>query len=426
MKQFELFGDANLTPKKNNKLVISKSKNKILSKEQTTFNKHSAKIEALRKQLKNDEVKYEKLSAHFQTNVLPVYEEHANSLIDFVKHLFEIFQTEKLSSKHRDTLSKLILSNLSDAFQHVVPTDEVKSIYDTFSEISFDEEEAEQFNLMKDSLGDMFSDMFGMDVDFSDINKDMKEEDIMRKMAELKETVEKQLDEESQQQKKKKKTKKELESEIKQKQTEELQKKNIRAIYTSLAKILHPDLETDEHAKLEKEELMKQVTNAYQAKDLHELLKLEIEIIHKQSENLDHLTNEKLKIINAVLKEQIDEINYEIEMLHDHPKYEKISDYMFLNEKQAIQEMNSLIDLLNRTKIEIAEDIRHLKGKNKVNFLVQMLRSSNQPKSFNEFMPDIVDEASMMNVLEMLKSMGLGKNHGKPKGKSKSNNPFNF
>ena len=47
----------------------------------------------------------------------------------------------------------------------------------------------------------------------------------------------------------------------------------------SLAKMLHSDLETDETLKLEREELMKKVTAAYQDKDLNTLLKLEIEII---------------------------------------------------------------------------------------------------------------------------------------------------
>jgi hypothetical protein len=53
-------------------------------------------------------------------------------------------------------------------------------------------------------------------------------------------------------------------------------------------------------------------TAAYQEKDLHTLLKLEIEIIYKQSENLDHLTDEKLKFLNSALKEQIIELKEEL------------------------------------------------------------------------------------------------------------------
>ena len=87
--------------------------------------------------------------------------------------------------------------------------------------------------------------------------------------------------------------------------------------------MLHPDLEIDESLKFDREELMKKATAAYQEKDLHILLKLEIEIIHKQSKNLDHLMDEKLKFLNLALKEQVIELKEELTLLHCRPSISK-------------------------------------------------------------------------------------------------------
>ena len=142
----------------------------------------------------------------------------------------------------------------------------------------------------------------------------------------------------------------------------------------SLAKLLHPDLESDETLKLDKEELMKKVISAYQEGDLHTLLKLEIEIIHKQSENLDHLTNDKLKFINTVLKNQVADLEDELNMLHNSPRYQSISDVMFMSEKQALKHFESCVNILHLQRKEITADTRELKGDNRLRFITPLLK----------------------------------------------------
>jgi hypothetical protein len=414
MTQETLFPNEIKPLNKNLKLVISTSKNKKLSKEQIVFNKFSKKIEDLRKRLVTDELKFNKLVNYFSSKVLPLQVAHSNELINFSKALFAIHTNEKLSKSNKEKLKKLILSNLEEAFQHVIPTDEVKAIYDAFSPISFDEEQEEQLFFMKEMMEDMFKSSFGMDVDFSDMN--MNEEDIAKKMAELKEQHENQQREQQNKEQNRKKTKKEIELELQQKQTIELQKKNIRGVYMSLAKILHPDLETDEKLKLEKQELMKKVTVAYQEKDLHTLLKLEIEIIHQQSKNLDHLTDEKLRILNSALREQVMELEDELEMMEEHPRYQNIIDYIHLPENFALRNMNALVDELTFSKNDIAKDTEELMGQNKMNFINDILKNLNtkQSKNFDDLSPQ-----ELMELMDFMGDLsGLGKK-GSNKTKSK-------
>jgi curved DNA-binding protein CbpA len=84
-------------------------------------------------------------------------------------------------------------------------------------------------------------------------------------------------------------------------------RRTIGAIYKQLAKVLHPDLEPDPEKRGEKLALMQQLTAAYRNEDLPSLLRLELEWLHREEGDLDRLTEEELKIYNAVLREQAGE-----------------------------------------------------------------------------------------------------------------------
>jgi hypothetical protein len=408
MKQSSLFPHHSTSPKEDIRLVISKSKNKILSKEEIAFNKFSQQIESLRKQIENDQKKFDKLSNYFSASVTPAQTSLGNDLILFVKALYAIYKDGKLSKVNQKKVKGVILSNLNNAFQYIIPTDEIKSIYDDLSPTTLDEESAEELNLIKKMMEGMFQSEFGMNVDLSDT--EMNEESMARKIAEMKKQYESEQEERNKNHAKRKKSKKEIELEIKNKQAEDLQKKNIRSIYLSLAKMLHPDLETDESLKFDREELMKKVTAAYQEKDLHTLLKLEIEIIHKQSENLDHLTDEKLKFLNSALKEQVIELKDELTLLRSHPRYQNIADYMHQPEDRALRSIDAMINSLVSLQKVIVSDTEELIGDSKVKFITSMLKTVSNKQDMDM---DDMDPGELMEFLDFMESMsgaGSGKN----------------
>jgi len=384
-------------------LSISKSNNKVLSKEQIQFNKLSKRIENIRKQIESTQVKLDTLFSYYSEKMPPQYEKYGNGLTAFVMQLNEMHKYLKFTNTKREKLETLILNNLEKAFVHIMPTDEVKAIYDKFSETSFDEELKKQEGQLKDSMSDMFSKMFGKKVDFSDM--DMSEEAIAKKMAEMQDVFE-QVEQNvgDFKTKKRKQTVSQLKQEEKKKQIEELQNKNFRLIYTSLAKMLHPDLEIDETLKNEKEELMKKVTNAYNDKDLHTLLKLEIEIIHKENENLERLTDDKLKLLNSALKEQVNELNHELSMVTHHPKYEPISEYVFYAEKTAIQKINKEYKEIVEEETYINEDIEKLKSSKGEKFLNELLNSVyHENSNGNMNLDDISTVDALKELMTMMK-----------------------
>jgi hypothetical protein len=168
---------------------------------------------------------------------------------------------------------------------------------------------------------------------------DIKTED--EGFAKFQEKIKEHLEKKEQQKASRKKTKKQLEKEARLQQQEEAKKKNIRSIYMSLAKLLHPDTETDETLKKEKEEIMKEVTTAYNANDLSSLLILELKWIAKETSELEKMSNEKLTIYNAVLKEQVAELEQDKMLLWSKPAFQSIIHYAEMNELVVPQELQN-------------------------------------------------------------------------------------
>jgi hypothetical protein len=73
---------------------------------------------------------------------------------------------------------------------------------------------------------------------------------------------------------------------------------------------------------------MKQLTTAYKQGDLHTLLRLELEWLHKEETELENLSEEKLKIYNQALKQQVKELEIEIHTASAHPRYLPLQKYV--------------------------------------------------------------------------------------------------
>ncbi|GGK86501.1 J domain-containing protein [Rufibacter glacialis] len=84
-----------------------------------------------------------------------------------------------------------------------------------------------------------------------------------------------------------------------------------RRLYTTLAKLLHPDREQDPHARIWKEEAMKKVTLAYHQDDFFELFRLQLEFMQEQEQVLTQVPEEQLTYYVHLLEEQIKEMEDE-------------------------------------------------------------------------------------------------------------------
>ena len=332
---------------KSNKLQIIKSKKQLLSKNQKTFNKLIKKIETLEKQLvQTKELAFE-LTIAYSKEILPVEKKLGKVYFEFVFFLDSYVQKLKLTKKQSADFDKHMIDLFNTALTYVEPDEQQEALFDKYSDISYKETlEIDKLDLFE-HFRDYMEDEMGIEVDEPDF--DITNEEEARKYAEkLKDKFEKKNLEDEEKELNKKKTKKQIEQEQKQKLEDELSTKSLRSIYISLAKLLHPDTETDVQLKSEKTELMKKVTVAYDQKDLATLLKLEMEWVHHTSENLQELTDEKLKLYNKALSEQVDELNQEIYQVKMNPAYTNIVELLNSNSEYAHV-------LLNDQKEELIE-----------------------------------------------------------------------
>jgi NADH dehydrogenase/NADH:ubiquinone oxidoreductase subunit G len=217
--------------------------------------------------------------------------------------------------------------------------------------VSYKEGLENQMQLSKNMFSSFMEDMFGGALDLDDL--DMNDPESMAEYeVKMKALFEENFKSNSTS---KKKTKKQIEKENQQKAEELAQNKSLRSIYISLTKVLHPDRETDEKLKKEKEEIMKTVTSAYESKDLSALLKLEMEWVFKTKEHLEKLADDKLNVYISVLKDRVSELEQEKFMIYRNPRLQNIAEYVDLKEVAAV-------GLMKKEELGLRELIEDFKG----------------------------------------------------------------
>jgi hypothetical protein len=348
-----------------NKLLVSTTQVKTLSKTQAKFNKLVAQIEQLKirkiefaEELKVVEQKYQK-------QILPLALENKEKMLQMIKAFDKAFDTYKLTKKEQEAISRLICQHLSEFIQieeqegNEENVKTLKALYLKHEGEDFDENQSEE----NDMMADMMEQMFGFKVDPNKLMEDEDYQDEMRKKLEDKMGFGAP--------KERKKSKKQLEKEAKEKEAEDKMKKDARSIYTQLAKLLHPDTEQDEAKREVKTELMKRVTNAYSANDLYELLQIQLEVEQLDDDALANVSDDLMGSYVKVLQKQVDELQMEINYgMKQTPIYQqfftytdKFSDAKFrkaVNQlKDGVKEIQVMINNCNNPALfkGIAKDL---------------------------------------------------------------------
>lgn len=346
-----------------NKLVYITPGNTPLSKEQQNFNRMVKRIEKLQNQILNETDKLNQLNNLYNVEVYPNVKKLGLLKIQLCHLLHKKRQEIKLSAAQNNKLNDLLFDFLDDAFSVVEPDDATKELYSQYSNFSYAEELENQEQAMKEDLRDMLFRRFGLQLDPSLLtdNPDFdKIEEELRKHWEQKQNGKKA----------KPKTKKQLAKEELEKQKAALKNKSIRSIYVALAKILHPDTEQNETLRIEKEEMMKMVTVAYENKDLMKLLQLETLWMSKHNENMSNLDASTLNAYIHLLIDQVKELETELQMLYMNPAYTAIFDFGRQDVQSASREIKYEGIRFKEMNKKLQADIQQLETGKKTNATV--------------------------------------------------------
>ena len=352
--------------------ILDKDKSKKHSKEQKRFDSLTKRIEDLEIKLEKEEQKLNAAIQEYNYKVYPLEKSIVEKKSEFVFKIDEKSKKYKLTKKQREIISDVITMEMSAIFDQQEPTKEQEELYDKWSECSYKAEVAEQESFEREVFEASIKHVFNGEIDASDF------EDTPEGRARMKERIEAYYEEKNNEFKTNQQNKKLTKKEQLQAQAEELKLKNIRSIYISLVKVLHPDIEQDDTLKVQKNELMKKVTAAYENKDISTLLRLEAEWISQTNGRLDSVTDATLKLYNETLHQRLQELEYKKFMLHRNPIYENIQHLVHLNEKIISSEIDKVVTE-SRYELEEMEES------------IELVDDSETKAEFVEFVSDYLE-----------------------------------
>ncbi|MEO6313459.1 MAG: hypothetical protein ABIU63_03695 [Chitinophagaceae bacterium] len=245
---------------------------------------------------------------------------------------------------------------LNDAFALAKPDEQTEQLYNSLSGITYAESILEENEDKKEALKEEVFDAFGIEVNMDDFD------DSPEGFAAFRERLKQKIEQQQQNQGKTTKSKKQLKKETGLQQQQEIRQRTMRSIYMGLVKLLHPDKETDEVVKKEKEEIMKTLTRAYGEKDLTTLLQLELKWIAKENDHLDKLPDDTLKIYIAVLKAQVKELEFEHATQINNPAFAAVAQLINMTDNFAINAISQEKNSLTRYTSQMKAHSKSLKG----------------------------------------------------------------
>lgn len=310
-------------------LVIGKSTKGPLTKAQQAFNRLIKKIEKLRRSIEEETDRLNRLLTFYSLELHPLEMRILQQRKSLVRRLYPFLKSREIPGRKQRGTLRMLISEQLDAIRDIereLKDDDLKSIAEQLGKATLrtpSEEDLDFLEELKSRAQADFRDM-GVDVDLSKFRPGMSPEELFETLAEVESKL-KEGDEPGAASRRK--SKRESREEERTRLEEELRQRDLGSLYKQLAKMLHPDLEPDPVLRVEKEAAMKRLTTAYKAKDLHGILRLELEWISREQADVTRLTEEKLRVYNGILREQADELQARVHEVAMHPRFGPLAPY---------------------------------------------------------------------------------------------------
>ncbi len=397
--QQQLFSDS-ISISKSTNLVIVKVGKKILTKKQQEFNKLTEKIEKLQKEIEKKKLQFDAALKMYGNDIYPTQTKINIQRRALIILLWGVYESKRISKPDLKHLKEIVRHNLQIFIdeQEVWGLDEQLSpIFEKLEGISYADMMNAEKKQAKKEMDKMFADL---DIDLDDIDiedKNAMAEKIAEAHQKMLEKEEQDFDKQQKRDAKKKKTAKQIEYEKMEAAAEELKRKNISTIYKQLAKLFHPDLEQDEDRKVEKVLLMQELTAAYEAKNLHALLTLELKWIHKENDHLESLTEEKLAVYLQILKEQAKELDIEKSTVFQYPQYTAlVQKFGLAISRNPLQTTLNHLNELREYASGLTKDLKDFQSINGLRYIKEIVKYWKNNNKYNniEF-----DEEEILKML---------------------------
>ena len=372
-----------------------------LSKTQKAFNRLNNRINKLRSSIESVPAKMDKIRQFHVNTLAPLNEKLVEVKYLTIKQMDYLLATAKFGKRQRETLLDLFIDELEDIHDIINRDDprydELLELHqscmkDIHGEKEFEKMEAEQEEQAK-RMAEM---MFGINLDGIDLKLDNPEDEelLNERLNERMKELEEEQETLNRRNTKRQSARKPSPREEAKKQEDNDSLKTLREVYTDLVKKLHPDREKDETLRLEKTEQMKQVTEAYERKDLATLLLMQINWLQRTDKDPMAQSDEVLTRYNNVLKMHIDKLEIEYRQMMWSPMPFDIAG---LNMSSVLgSDIRQLDYYFSRTKKELKTEIKQAEDLfTKVHTpesMKQFIKELNESNKWNKNSYDFLDE----------------------------------
>lgn len=389
--------NANRTADTSQSLVPTGARSAPLTKGQKTFARLIQKVEKLRHDITETREEFRALLALYGAQIRPRELLVRERTMALIRALHPQVRNPKVGSPAvRDDLKEVIfelfdqLESLSNPGQPIDP--ELDAIHRDLSGESFSEMQKElqreDYEDMKEELQEQF-DLAGIKVDLSSLDPNLPPEQLQARVEEIDRLITEATARGDEKTGKKRSSKGQPSKKTKAEQAAELQATSLNRLYRQLARLLHPDLESDPVQRQRKEEAMKRLTIAYKAGDLHALLGLELEWIEQSGGDLANLTEEKLAIYNGILKEQVEELDRELTSIPWHPNFAPLRAYSTPYQPLRRWQCDGIVESLDQSVTALDKTLTDLAGPKAAKvahgLVMQARRAQPDPRLYREF-----------------------------------------
>ncbi len=312
MKNLSLFDDQEIAPKPMNKTKVQREEKlslpviplakKKASKDDPPIEKEIRRFNRLIKELheyeegqkKKQEAKEYQQKLYVE-KVLPELKILSELQLKFVLHLQQIFESAKFTKPFTKKFISFVMDVLEDAAQHNNAAKDLLEEYFKKQMKYISKKDKKIFLETAREDGFNFSEDIFEDFDVNEFQNKLADQFDLEEFAEEQHARKKQKIQESRQ---------------------ENLPTSITDLYKELAKKLHPDLEQDLELKHHKEQLMKELTEAKEKKDLYTMLVIQhktLALTNTQPKENGY-SLKQLKLYNKFLKEKVDQNKYEFTM----------------------------------------------------------------------------------------------------------------
>jgi hypothetical protein len=322
-----------------------------LSKGQKAFNTLIRQIEKRRHHLGAWEAIGPTFQKKYTDELLPLEKLFADLQVKMVHRLEQAYDGKGLTKSERRTISELI-AGLAGALIEERDDVQLKAIYNRHSQSDYDSEAAAELDEMKAMLGEEL----GENIDMSSPEDLLQRAHAKMEEQHAREAAEDQAREERRA--KRKKSAKQLAAQARREAEQAELSQSIREVYRKLASALHPDREPDPSERQRKTELMQRANQAYGNNNLLQLLELQLELEHIDQSAINNISEDRLKHYNAILKEQLGELDQEI--LHVEARFRDtygIPPFMRLCPDTVVRSLAGDIAAIRQGVLDLEEDL---------------------------------------------------------------------